>query len=139
MSQNFAKQLRHNLTPFEWRFWHAVKNRQLANAKFRRQVPVGPYIADFLCISARLIVELDGSQHGNAVDADAARTRYLQAQGYRVLRFWNNDVMTNLEGVLQIVELALVEAPSPCPLPPLRGWRGKNRRSYRVGIGFSLL
>jgi very-short-patch-repair endonuclease len=118
MSRDFAKQLRRNLTPFEWRFWYAVKNRQLAGAKFRRQVPVGPYIADFLCISARLIIELDGSQHGDAADADADRTRYLEAQGYRVLRFWNNDVAANLEGVLRAVELTLAEAPLTLPSPP---------------------
>jgi very-short-patch-repair endonuclease len=118
MSRDFAKQLRRNLTPFEWHFWHAVKNRQLAGSKFRRQVPVGPYVADFLCVTARLIIELDGSQHGDAADTDAVRTRYLEAQGYRVLRFWNNDVMTNLEGVLRIVELALAEAPLTLPSPP---------------------
>ncbi|MGH6879560.1 endonuclease domain-containing protein [Hypericibacter sp.] len=118
MSREFAKLLRRNLTPVEWRFWHSVKSRQLAGAKFRRQVPVGPYVADFLCISARLIVELDGGQHSETVSADAARTRYLEEQGYRVLRFWNNDVMTNLEGVLRIVELALAGAPLTLPSPP---------------------
>jgi very-short-patch-repair endonuclease len=114
MSRDFAKQLRRNLTPAEWRFWHAVKSRQLSGAKFRRQVPVGPYVADFLCVSARLIVEIDGGQHSEAVDADAARSRYLETQGYRVSRFWKNDVMTNLEGALKIVELALAGAP-PSP------------------------
>lgn len=64
MSREFAKQLRRNLTPEEWRLWHAVKAKRLAGAKFRRQVPIGPYVADFVCVAARLIVELDGSQHG---------------------------------------------------------------------------
>jgi hypothetical protein len=83
-------------------------------AKFRRQVPVGPYIIDFLCIQARLVIELDGGQHGT--EADALRDAWLRAQGYVVLRFWNNDVLGNLDGVLQTIAGAL-RCPHPNPLP----------------------
>jgi very-short-patch-repair endonuclease len=112
MNRDFAKQLRHNMTPEEWRLWHAVKAKRLAGAKFRRQVPIGPYVADFVCVSAHLIVELDGSQHGDRIETDAERTRYLEERGYRVLRFWNNDVMTNLDGVIQKIALALRQKPT---------------------------
>jgi very-short-patch-repair endonuclease len=114
MSRDFAKQLRHNSTPAEWRLWHVVKGRQLAGAKFRRQVPVGPYVADFLCVAARLIVEIDGSQHADAVGADASRTQYLEEQGHRVVRSWNNEVTTNLDGVVRLIKIALAERP-PSP------------------------
>ena len=112
MSLDFAKQLRRNPTPEEGRLWQAVKAKRLAGAKFRRQVPIGPYVADFLCVSARLVVELDGSQHGEAVEADAVRTRYLEGEGYRVLRFWNNEVAGNLDGVIRTIERALREGPT---------------------------
>lgn len=79
-------------------------------AKFRFQAPVGPYVADFLCVEAKLIIELDGGQHGVQVEKDAARTKALEAAGYTVFRFWNNDVLANTEGVLEMIRLALVNA-----------------------------
>jgi very-short-patch-repair endonuclease len=112
MSRDFAKQLRQNMTPAEWRLWLAVKAKQLKGAKFRRQVPIGPYVADFVCVAARLIVELDGSQHGDQAETDAERTRYLNERGYRVLRFWNNEVMANLDGVVGKIEFALRQQPT---------------------------
>lgn len=93
-----ARNLRHNSTDAETKLWSRLRNRQLAGAKLRRQVPLGPYIADFLCADARLIVELDGGQH--TTEVDAVRTAWLEAQGFRVIRFWNNDVLSNVEGVL---------------------------------------
>jgi very-short-patch-repair endonuclease len=82
--------------------------------KSRRQVWIGPYIADFACLEARLVIELDGAQHGETIDYDARRDRQLAAQGYRTLRFWNNDVMENLEGVLDVIGRACAERlPSP--------------------------
>ena len=86
--------------------------------KFKRQVPFGPYITDFVCVEARLIVEADGGQHAGQADADAVRTKYFEKGGYRVLRFWNNDVLQNLEGVLATIagELA-TKTPSPQPSP----------------------
>jgi len=102
-----ARTLRRNQTDAETRLWQALRNRQLARAKFRRQVPLGGYIADFLCAEARLIVELDGGQH--TLEADAARTAWLEAQGFRLIRFWNHQVLENLDGVLQVIEAAIQE------------------------------
>jgi very-short-patch-repair endonuclease len=81
--------------------------RQLAGAKFRRQHPIGRFIADFCCIEARLVIEIDGGQHGERSREDEQRSGYLAAQGYRVIRFWNNDVLQQLDGVLQQIEAEL--------------------------------
>jgi len=112
MSRDFAKQLRHNMTPEERKLRQMVKAKRVADAKFRRQVPIGSYVADFVCVSARLVVELDGSQHGDRMEADAERTRHLEARGYRVLRFWNNDVTANLDGVIRSIEIAVRQGPT---------------------------
>ena len=98
-----ARKLRRAATDAEKKLWfHLSKNRQAGHSKFRRQVPIGRYIADFCCLSTKLIVELDGSQPAdNARDDD--RTRYLAAKGFRVLRFWNHEVNENLEGVVQTI------------------------------------
>ena len=88
----------------------------MAGLKFRRQVPLGPYVVDFFCLSVSLVVEVDGGQHGVADgrSQDARRTRWLEAQGYRVMRFWNNEVSDNLEGVLAVIlEAATRDDPSP--------------------------
>jgi very-short-patch-repair endonuclease len=98
-----AGRLRREATDAERKFWMAVRNRQQGGLKFRRQVSIGPYIADFACVEAGIIVELDGSQHADSVECDERRTRYLEAQGFRVLRFGNLDALTNLEGVLEMV------------------------------------
>ncbi|MGJ7454422.1 DUF559 domain-containing protein [Sphingomonas parapaucimobilis] len=110
-----ARELRLNPTDAERRLWRALSRRQVAGARFNRQVPVGPYIADFAARSEKLIVEVDGGQHDERAAYDEARTRYLAAQGWRVIRFWNNDVLQNLEGVVATIERALAEKPSPNP------------------------
>ena len=110
-----ARELRLNPTDAERRLWRALSRRQVAGARFNRQVPIGPYIADFAARSVKLIVEVDGGQHDERATYDEARTRYLEAQGWRVIRFWNNDVLGNLEGVVATIERALVERPSPGP------------------------
>jgi very-short-patch-repair endonuclease len=99
--------------------WFALRGRRFAGHKFRRQVPIGHYIADFACWDASLIVELDGGQHGEHVAADQRRTEWFLRNGWRVLRFWNNDVIENMEGVLQRVaqELTIAPRPHPGPLP----------------------
>ena len=102
-----ARALRANQTEVEARLWQRLRDRQLAGAKFRRQAPFGPYIADFACLAAKLIVELDGGQHADNEEADAARTAWLEGQGFRVLRFWNNDVLANTDGVLEEILAAL--------------------------------
>jgi len=100
-----AGRLRRDATNAEKMIWHILRNRQLAGAKFRRQATLGRYVVDFLCVEAKLVVELDGGQHD--AETDAQRTRWLEAQGYRVMRFWNNDVIENLEGVADTIRASL--------------------------------
>src|ERR1041385_1765336 len=115
-----ARRLRRDQTDAERKLWFRLRDRRLAGLKFRRQMPIDRYVADFCCESARLIVELDGGQHVDRTAADAERT--LEAHGYLVLRFWNNDVLQNIDGVLQtIVDTASTEPPHPNPLPAGRG------------------
>jgi len=111
-----ARSLRRRSTRAERALWQVLRDRQPAGAKFRRQCPIGPFIVDFICMEQRLIVEADGGQHGEQTAEDLRRTRHLESEGYRVLRFWNNDVLQNLGGVLQVIEAAL-EEPSPRPSP----------------------
>jgi very-short-patch-repair endonuclease len=120
-----ARTLRRDQTDAERRLWFKLRDRRLNGLKFRRQMPVGNYIVDFCCESARLIVELDGGQHGMPASKDAARTATLEAKGYLVLRFWNNDVLKNVDGVLEsIVDTAQPSPPHPNPLP--NGERGQS-------------
>jgi very-short-patch-repair endonuclease len=100
-----AAQLRKDATDAERLLWGSLRGRRLAGRKFRFQATIGPFVVDFLCIEARLVVEVDGSQH--SAQADAVRTRFLQSQGYRILRFWNNEVLESLEGVLEVIHSAL--------------------------------
>ena len=93
--------LRQNPTEAETRLWSRLRGRRLNNHKFRRQVPINPYIVDFLCVEQRLIVEADGSQHSE--DVDAPRTAFLEAQGYRVIRFWNQDILACTEDVMATI------------------------------------
>jgi very-short-patch-repair endonuclease len=97
-----AKELRRDMTDAERKLWLRLNVRQLG-VKFRKQVPVTPYIADFACLERGLIIELDGGQHDENRAKDENRTRYLEAKGYRVLRFWNTDVMRNIEGVVEAI------------------------------------
>jgi very-short-patch-repair endonuclease len=104
-----ARQLRVNQTGAETALWRQIRKLETHGTHFRRQVPIGPYVADFACMASRLIIELDGSQHGEQPNQqhDETRTRWLQAEGYRVLRFWNNDITNNLNGVLETIYAAL--------------------------------
>ena len=95
-----ARTLRRNQTTAEQTLWAHLRNRQLEGYKFRRQVPLGRYIVDFACYDERLVVELDGGQHGETAAEDAARSAWLEAKGFRVVRFWNHEVFENLDGVL---------------------------------------
>ena len=110
-----ARALRKNQTNPENKLWHALRNRRFLNYKFRRQRLIGPYIADFVCLKHRLIIELDGFQHLNNQEYDAIRTEYLEAGGYHVLRFWNNQVLTELDLVLEAIQLILIRLPAPSP------------------------
>ena len=95
-----ARDLRRNQTSAEELLWARLRNRQLEGYKFRRQVPLGRFIVDFACYDARLVVEVDGGQHAERTSEDLARTAWLESRGFRVLRFWNNEVMENPDGVL---------------------------------------
>ncbi len=97
-----ARAMRKSLTDAERKLWHALRDRRLQTVKFRRQAPVGPYIADFLCIRHKLVVEADGSQHGQS-ERDEARDAWFKSNGYRVLRFWNHEVLTTQESVLATI------------------------------------
>ena len=103
----FARSLRSNMPDAEARLWYYLRASRFDGWKFRRQVPIGSFVVDFLCEQARLIVEIDGGQHAERTEADAIRTQWLREQGYDVLRYWNNEVMTNIEGVLATLSLAL--------------------------------
>jgi len=102
----FARHLRRTMTHAEASLWHHLRNRALMGCKFRRQHPIGPYIVDFACIERKLVIELDGSQHLHD-RSDAARTRWIETNGYRVLRFWNNDALIQQQVVLAVIFEAL--------------------------------
>ena len=109
-----ARNLRHRSTDAENRLWHRLRGRQFEGTKFVRQFPIGGFVADFACRALHLAIELDGGQHSPEVDAP--RNRVLEAFGYRVIRFWNNDVLQNTEGVLDVIRKEILLArnePSP--------------------------
>ena len=114
----YAKTLRSTQTDAEQRLWYFLRAHRFMEMKFKRQKPVGHYIVDFICHEHNLIVEVDGGQHQDDVEYDRRRDAWLQAQGYTVLRFWNNDVMQQTEIVLEAIRAAAVgNALSPCPSP----------------------
>jgi very-short-patch-repair endonuclease len=124
-----ARELRAGMTDAERKLWYALRDRRFVGCKFRRQVPVGPFIADFLCYDARLVIEVDGGQHAES-RRDVRRDRWFATNDFRVLRFWNNDVLKNLEGVLTVI----LETLQQTPPHPARAARG--RPSPARGEGF---
>ncbi len=98
-----ARSLRSNMTDVERRLWTALKGKQIAGCRFRRQHPIGAYVADFACIDRMLVIELDGGQHQDQEAYDEDRSRFLKQQGWQVVRFWNNEVLENLDGVLEAI------------------------------------
>jgi len=123
-----AKRLRENSTGAEELLWRRLRRFPISGTHFRRQVPIGPYVADFACMAARLIIEVDGSQHGRRDDTrrrDDARTRWLEAEGYRVMRFWNNDLTANMDGVLDAI-YAAIHGSSAAEPKPLKHQRYKR-------------
>jgi very-short-patch-repair endonuclease len=123
-----ARRLRSNATGAEavlWRYLHKLETR---GTHFRRQVAIGPYVADFACMAARLVIELDGSHHGlePTKEHDEQRTLWLEAQRYRVIRFWNNDVLHNMEGVLETIYAALYGAREAGARPLKHNRRSKD-------------
>ena len=106
-----AKQLRKNMTAEEKILWNKLRAKKFSGYKFKRQVPIGNYIVDFLCTDTKLIIELDGGQHNeeNKILADRERTEYLENHGYKVLRFWNNDIKQNLDNICEEILRRLEE------------------------------
>jgi very-short-patch-repair endonuclease len=122
MSLERARELRQRSTDSERRLWHWLRNRQIDGVKFRRQVPIGVYVVDFVAADRRLVVEIDGGQHVLQEEYDRRRTVWLEAQGYQVIRFWSNEVLKNTEGVIEAISTALkLRPPHPGPLPPSGG------------------
>ena len=105
-----AAELRHEQTPAERKLWAYLRRKQIGGAKFGPQHAIGNYVPNFCCIEKRLIIELDGSQHLGQADYDEERTKFLESQGYRVIRFWNSQVMNDIEGILRTILLVLEES-----------------------------
>jgi very-short-patch-repair endonuclease len=116
-----AQDLRQSLTPAERKLWTYLSRRQVAGTKFSRQMPIGPFICDFVSRSARLVVELDGGQHDENEGRDRKRTAYIEGMGYRVMRFWNNEVLKAIESVVSRIEFRLRNFPPPAPPASGRG------------------
>jgi very-short-patch-repair endonuclease len=121
-----AKALRRDMTGAERIVWYGLRAHRFYGASFRRQTPIGPYVVDFACLAAKLIVEVDGGQHFEPehIAYDERRSAFLAAQGYRVLRFSNLDVMKNTSGVLETIATALGKPESPLPNPPPQAGEG---------------
>lgn len=136
-TQANATRLRQQMTDAERRLWRHLRQRQLQGCKFRRQYPVGSFIADFTCIEAGLIVEVDGGQHGEKRAQDEVRTRFLESRGFRVLRFWNDVVLKETDSVLEVILEALRPRPGPPPAcphpsPPPQAGEGVGGRPQQI-------
>ena len=113
MASPIARNLRKTPTDAERRLWDRLRRNQVDGHRSRRQVPLGSYVVDFLCYSARLIIEVDGGQHAAQTERDDERTAWLEEQGFLVLRFWNNDVLSNTDSVVDTIRQHLANAPPP--------------------------
>ena len=120
-----ARRLRRHPTDAEQTLWYLLRRRHLHPHYFRRQLPIGPYIADFVCHQKRLIIELDGGHHQLQQAQDAQRTKWLESRGYQVIRFWNNELKEDPDAVLQAILIAL-ESPNPKTKDPARGRKPRN-------------
>ena len=130
MSLTQAKKLRSNMTDAERRLWYRLRAHRFDGHKFKRQIPVGPYVVDFACLGRKVVIEVDGGQHSDS-QSDISRDIYLRDQGFQVLRFWNNDVLKNTDAVLEVILSTLATAPSPGALrapPSPQGERGRGAR-----------
>ena len=127
MIRQRSRALRKRMTDAERLLWRHLRNRELGGWKFRRQYPVTPHIVDFICVDKNIVIEVDGGQHAENEDSDLQRSAFLNKMGYRVFRFWNNQVLQETEAVLEAIFAILADgkqnSPSPQPSPPL-GERG---------------
>ncbi|MGZ8184209.1 MAG: DUF559 domain-containing protein [Methylobacter sp.] len=117
MTLSNARELRKNATDCERLLWQHLRAHRLQGFKFKRQQPLGLYIVDFVCFEARLIIEADGGHHADQSEYDTRRDGWLRSQGFTVLRFWNNEILTNIAGVLERIVEGCQNSPSPQPLP----------------------
>ena len=118
--QRYAKQMRHSPTPWEHELWQTLRALRFAAVKFKRQQPIGPYIVDFIALSKKLVIELDGGQHSERTNYDARRDEFLRMNGFSVIRIWNNEWVENRAGVLEEIWRVLHHHPLPNP-SPLKG------------------
>jgi len=116
-----AKNLRKRFTDVERLLWRLLRARQIEGLKFRRQEPIGRYIVDFVCFESKLIIEVDGGQHSIETEKDKERDEWFKSQGFKVHRFWNNEVLTNTEGVLEVIRANCLSHPPLNPLPSREG------------------
>ena len=121
----YARQLRANMTDAECVLWYHLRAKRFCGTKFRRQVPLGPYIVDFLSYDPKLVIEVDGGQHQDQQTQDKSRDHWLRERGFHVLRFWNDEVLTETEAVLEQIRLAVVTSTST-PTPALPRKRGRE-------------
>ena len=119
--KSLARKLRHQSIDAERMLWKYLRAHRMAGYKFKRQVVIEPYIVDFMCLEARLIVEADGGQHLEQVEDDLKRSRFLESLGYKVVRFWNHEILCDIHSVLERIHSCLIESPSPHPSPFGRG------------------
>ena len=126
----FAKELRKQSTDAEELLWSLLRLKQLDGFKFRRQQPIDHFIVNFVCFETRIVIEVDGGQHLTDKDSDTKRGNYLNKQGFRILRFWNHEVLSNVDGVLEVIRASCLH---PLPLPPSRKGRGKEHDSLTEG------
>jgi len=123
---NIARNLRKSCTEAEKHLWRYLRGKQLEGFKFRRQEPIGKYIVDFVNFERKIVIELDGGQHATEKVEDEERDKWLKGQGFEILRFWDNEVFKNIEGILEVIRRRLLLPPHPDPLPPSGEEKEKN-------------
>jgi very-short-patch-repair endonuclease len=134
LSNRLQRELRKDMTDAEKALWHVLRGRQMFGLKFRRQHPFGNFILDFVCLTKKLVIEVDGGQHVEQTEYDEIRTRQLQKAGFHVLRFWNNEVLQDIEAIKEQIFMAVKGQPHPLPDPPLEGEGDKG--AFLKGEGF---
>ena len=118
------------MTDAERLLWKHLRAKHIEGLKFRRQQPIDDYIVDFVCFENRLIIEVDGGHHAVQKESDIERDAYLKKYGFRMLRFWNNEVFTNIQGVLEVIRANCLKPPSPLPLPSREGRYNRPTEGY---------